>query len=79
MPESQTNTFYSTGIPTACKYYSMLYSHIGALLVAMMHVLAYLFVEIEYVQQFNAQQQADLVELLGDAEMTLKVTTCQRV
>lgn len=75
VPESQTNPFYSTGIPTYCIHNIV----IQVLLVAMVHALAYLFVKIEYVQQFNAQQQADLVELLGDAEMTFKVTTCQRV
>lgn len=42
-------------------------------------VLTDLLVEAERVQQLNAQQQADLVELLGDVEVALQVVTRQRV
>lgn len=38
-----------------------------------------LLVEVERVQQLDAQQQADLVELLANVEVTLQVVTSQWV
>lgn len=40
---------------------------------------SYLLVEMEQLQQFDAQQQADLVELLGDVEVAFEVVACERV
>lgn len=41
--------------------------------------LTHLLVKAEQVQQFDAQQQADLVELLGDVEVTFEVAARQGV
>lgn len=41
--------------------------------------LSYLLVELEQLQQFDTQQQADLVELLSDVEVALKVMAGQWV
>lgn len=43
------------------------------------HVLAHLLVKTEELQQLDAQQQADLIGLLGDVQVTFQVTARQGV
>lgn len=40
---------------------------------------SYVLVELEQLEQFDAKQQADLVELLSDVKVAFKVMAGQRV